>query len=796
MTSADQPQGEIEALRERLSRLSQANLRINESLEFDAVLQDAVDSARDLTGARYGAITIPGEAGQRPDFIVSGLTREEHQGLWEMPQGLGFFQYLSGLQAPLRVSDIAGHLRALGMPGFSPPVPASALLVAPVRHQGIGVGTIYLAHDLAGQEFSREDEETLVMFASQAALVIANARRHREERRARAYLETLVDTAPVGVVVFDVGTGAPSTINREALRIVEGLREPGQGLEQLLEGLSFRRADGREVSLSELSLAQALGSGETVRAEEILLQAPDGRRVAVLVNATPIAAGEDGGGLESVVVTMQDLAPFEELERQRGRFLDMVSRELRGPLVAIKGSAAAVLRASSLLDPAEVRQFFGIVDAQADRLLDLIGDLLDAARVEAGRLAVSPEPTEASLLLERAAGAFRGGGGRENLLVDLAADLPRVLADRGRVAQVLGRLLENAARHSPESSVIRVSAEREGMHVAFSVADQGVGIAPERLPGLFGRFSGGESDEGEGGLGAGLGLAICRGIVEAHGGRIRAESGGPGLGARFSFTLPASERPEGLLPRPPGQPTGRGRVRVRVLAVDGDPQSLRYLRESLAQGGYQVSATGDPQEALRLMKEERPHLALLELAPPGSDGLELMQALRNIADVPVIFLTGYGRDQVMARAFQLGAEDYIVKPFSATELGARIQAALGRRVAPQRVEPPRPYARGELSIDFERRRVSLADREVRLTAIQYDLLAELAANAGRVVTHQELLQRVWGPANPGGPKAIRTHVNRLRRRLGEDGENPAYVFAEPRVGYRMPAPDATEPETP
>ena len=95
-----------------------------------------VDSARTLTEARYGAITVPGDAGQRPDFIVSGLTREEHQGLWEMPQGLGFFEYLSGLTTPLRLSDIAGHLGALGMGEFTPPVPASALLVAPIRHLG------------------------------------------------------------------------------------------------------------------------------------------------------------------------------------------------------------------------------------------------------------------------------------------------------------------------------------------------------------------------------------------------------------------------------------------------------------------------------------------------------------------------------------------------------------------------------------------------------------------------------------------------------------------------------------
>ena len=190
--------------------MSEASLRINESLDFDTVLQEVVDSARTLTGSRYGAITVLGENRELSDFFVSGLTEEEHQGLWEMPQGLGFFEYLSGLLAPLRVSNIAEHLSALGMPEFSPPVSASALLVAPIRHRGFSVGTIYLAHEEEGREFSQEDEETLVMFASQAALVIANARRHREEQRARAGLETLVNTSPVGVVVFERRHGGPS----------------------------------------------------------------------------------------------------------------------------------------------------------------------------------------------------------------------------------------------------------------------------------------------------------------------------------------------------------------------------------------------------------------------------------------------------------------------------------------------------------------------------------------------------------------------------------------------------------
>ena len=243
MDQADELHRRIQHLEERLSRLSEAGLRINESLDFDTVLQEVVDSARALTASRYGAITIPGEVFRHPTFIASGLTEEEHQGFWDMPQGLGFFEYLSGLEGPLRVSDIAGHLKVLNMPDFLPSVPAGSLLVAPIRHLGVGIGTIYLAHETGGGEFTQEDEETLVMFASQAAMAIANARRHREERRARADLETLMDTSPVGVVVFDAATGEPTSFNREAGQDRGQSAQPRPvAPEDLLDTLTFKSA--------------------------------------------------------------------------------------------------------------------------------------------------------------------------------------------------------------------------------------------------------------------------------------------------------------------------------------------------------------------------------------------------------------------------------------------------------------------------------------------------------------------------------------------------------------------------
>ena len=785
MRDADELAQENESLRERLSRLSAASLRINESLDFETVLQGVLDSARSLTGARYGVITLLDDAGRIQDFLYSGLTPEESRQFAEFPNGMLFFEYLSSIGEPLRLRDFHSYVRELGLPEFLPPMAVSSplpFLAAPIRHLGESVGAFYVGEKEL--EFTPEDEETLVMFASQAALVIANARRHREEQRTRTDLETLVNTTPVGVLVLDAGTGEVRSINREARRIVSDLCAPGGSAEQLLEVLTFRRADGREVSLEEFPLAQGLRTGETVRAEEIVLQAPGGQSVTTLINATPILSEE--GEVDSVVITIQDMTPMEELERLRAEFLGMVSHELRTPLAAIKGSADTLLEASAELDPAEMTQFFRIIRDQSENMRHLIGDLLDVARIETGTLPVSPEPVDATVLVDEARSRFQSGGGRSNLVINLPPDLPRVMADRRRVVQALGNLLSNAAHHSNELSPIRVAAVRDGVHVAFSVADDGVGVPAEQLPHLFRKFSRLDGEErGREIGGSGLGLAICKGIVEAHGGRIRAESDGPGLGSRFTFTLPAVEEAGRRAPTRSRPRQRKEREQTRILCVDDDPQTLRYVRDALTRVGYAPIVTGDPEEVSRLMKEEAPHLVLLDLVLPGSDGIELMKEIREIADVPVIFLSVYGQDEVIARAFDEGAADYVVKPFSPTELAARIRAALRKRAAPELAQPSEPYVRGELTVDYAQRRVTVAGRTVALTIIEYRMLVELSANAGRPLTHEHLLQRVWGPDKGEDSGPVRNIVRRLRRKLGDDPGNPSYIFAEPSVGYRM-----------
>ena len=775
-----------QALRERLSRLSEASVRINESLDFNVVLQEVIDNARYLTNARYGVISTMDEVGGLDALLTSGTTEEEHLKLIELPGGTRIFDHFSKIPGPLRLDNYYEYAVSVGLNGWLP-MTVFAGMAAPIRHRGEPVGIIWLGHAQEDKTFSEEDAETLVMFASQAAMVISNARRYRDEMRSRTDLETLISTTPVGVAVFDARTGATVSTNREWMRIINALLAPEEPSENLRETLTIRRADGRELSLAEVHMNQLLRAGEKVRAEEMVFSVPDGRSVTVLLNGNPLLSKD--GEVESLIVTMQDMTPLKEVELLRAEFLAMVSHELRTPLATVRGSVTALLEEPSDIHPVEMRQFHRIILEQTDRMRALIAELLDVARIETGTLPVSPEPTDLAVLIGEAENAFRIGGNRHDLRIDVPPDLPWIMADKSRILQVLGNLLANASRHSPESSTIRVKTTPGDLQVSVSVSDGGMGIPAESLPHLFRKFSRLEAEE-EGGD-TGLGLAVCKGIVEAHGGRIWAESDGPGLGAKFTFTIPTVDA-AGFVspvqaPQPDTQSTRRSvREHTRILAVDDDDLALRYIRDALIKAGYTVIATGDPGDVPRLLEEEKPHLVLLDLMLPGVDGVDLMKDIMRTGDVPVIFVSAYGQDQLVARAFEMGADDYVVKPFSPTELVARIRAVLRRRTTS---EPSIPYIVGDLTIDYTERLVTLRGNPIVLTAIQYRLLVELSANAGRVVTYQSLLSRVWGADGDGDVRPIRTAISTIRHKLGDDADNPTYIFTEPRVGYKMPKAD-------
>ena len=785
MERDDPEMREIDRLRARLAKMSEVSRRIIESWDLSTVLQEVVDGARSLTDAQYGAVGVFDDSGRIREFITSGITYEQRQLLGEPPRGLGILGYLNEIQGPLRLADLARHSHSVGFPENHPTM--KTFLGVPIRHLGEPVGNIYLTEKEGAEEFSEEDQETLIMFASQAAVAIGNALKYQEEQQARDEMETerrrsaaLVESSPVGVMVVDASTRTFASVNQEAERILGMSPEPGSTLVRYHEVAIYRRTDGTRYESHERPLARALDRGEVVRAEEILFDLPDGRRVTTLVNATPIYS--DDGKIVSAIAVIQDMTPLEELQRLRNEFLAMVSHELRTPLTMIKGCTGIVLDSSSRIGISEFLQYFRMIDEQSDRLRDLVNNLLDMTQIEAGALSVSLEPTDVETLVDEARAAFIRRGARNPVEVELAPALPSIEADRQRITQVLDNLMSNASKYSPDASTIEVNVSHDEFHVTVSVADKGEGIPNDQLSNLFRKFSRISNDGSRHNVaGEGLGLAICKGIVEAHGGRIWAESGGEGRGTRVSFTVPVVAD----VPREPATDPSAGPTEWRVLAVDDEPQALWLLRNILSDHGYMVFGASNADEMMHLLELELPDLVLLDLMVPGTSGFEMMTRIRDVSQVPIIFLSANDKEGSVLKALKMGADDYIVKPYSSAELLARIAASLRKRGWYATPAPRSVYQLGDLTINFADRSVTVSGSPVRLSRTEHKLLFELATNAGRVLTHSQIIQRVWDETYFGDSQIIRAAVKNLRRKLGDDAKNPKYIHTEPRVGYRM-----------
>ena len=231
-------------------------------------------------------------------------------------------------------------------------------------------------------------------------------------------------------------------------------------------------------------------------------------------------------------------------------------------------------------------------------------------------------------------------------------------------------------------------------------------------------------------------------------------------------------------------------TQTRILVVDDEPKLVRLVREILTAVHYQVLAACSGMNALESIATEQPDLVLLDLILPGEmDGYEVARRVREFSDVPIIMLTAKVREADILRGFEIGADDYITKPFSAKELLARIRAVLkrskGEVVAPAESE----FEYGSLKIDLARRRVTLGGRLIRLTPTEYSLLHELAMHCDQVMLHEQLLAAVWGPEYRDDLDYLRAYVHYLRQKLESDPSDPKIILSIPGVGYMLACPD-------
>ena len=228
----------------------------------------------------------------------------------------------------------------------------------------------------------------------------------------------------------------------------------------------------------------------------------------------------------------------------------------------------------------------------------------------------------------------------------------------------------------------------------------------------------------------------------------------------------------------------------RILIVDDEPRYLRLLEANLRTEGYEVSSAQDGVQALDVFSSQPIDLVLLDIMMPRMDGFSVCQRLREFSDVPIIILTAKGEEQDRVRGLDLGADDYLVKPFSATELLARVRAVLRRSQMPTESGQTRLFTHGDLKIDYARAEVWRAEQPISLSATEYRLLLQFTHNVGNILTSEDLLTGVWGPEYKAEKEILWVSIARLRQKLEEDPHSPIHIVTRSGLGYLMPPVDA------
>ncbi len=400
--------------------------------------------------------------------------------------------------------------------------------------------------------------------------------------------------------------------------------------------------------------------------EEVIIEKPE--KKVLKVKTSP--ALDENGNLLGYVRTIQDITLEKEIDEMKSEFISTVAHEFRIPLTSIKGYVDLILEgeAGELNEVQE--EFLSIVRKNNERLVNLINDFLDISRIESGRVEFKIKEHHIDKIVSDVIKTFGELIERKEMKVKLniPSELPQAMVDHERITQVLNNLVSNAIKYSLPGGKIEISVTADGNFETISVADTGAGISLEDCENLFKKFYRVDSSLTQEIGGSGLGLSICKTIVEMHGGKIWVESEA-GKGSTFSFTVPVAKKEKKKKP----QLVKQG---MRVLVVDDEPDIANLIQIYLEKEGYFVIKAYDGEEALKLARKEKPDLITLDIMMEGMDGFEVLRRLKadtNTASIPVVVLSAVLDEE---KGYRLGAADYLAKSIDQDKLTYTINRLL------------------------------------------------------------------------------------------------------------------------
>lgn len=666
-----------EDLREELrvnEILGRVNATLTTELDQEKIVQAVTDAATEIAQAEMGAFFYNAYDEHQELFTLvtlSGLPADRFSE-FPMPRNTEIFETTFRGSGVLRADDITRDLRYgksspfHGIPAGHPPV-TSYLAVPVVSRSGEVHGGLFFGHSTPAR-FTERHERHILGLASLAAIALDNVRLYDDLRDSADRLSLTLDAADLGDWIWDTNSdlvtfsdraaeifGIPSGPYMTWTKMIEMLHEDerdaiGGAVLAAIENhapydVEYRvnRPDGLQVWVSAIGRAQYDPSG----------------KVAGMYGVVA-----DISGRKAMEVQLRERADaLAQADRRKDEFLATLAHELRNPLAPLR-SGLDLLRIKRD-DTQAIGTVHAMMERQIKHMVHLVDDLLDVSRITRGALALRMEEVDlastVAAAVETAEPSIAQKGHRFSLRLP---DRPvRFLADPTRMAQILGNLLNNAAKYTPNEGHISLEASEEDGELHISVSDTGIGFDSIQREQLFEMFTQVHTDKHAAG-GLGIGLTLSRRLVELHGGRLEAESAGPGLGSRFSVRLPLPD-PQSLGETPITDGRASGDGKRRILVADDNVDAADLLKAMLSSMGHEVVTANDGVQALSAGSEFKPDVMILDIGMPNMDGRETARRTRQEAwgkNVRLIALTGWGQPSDRHLTSEAGFDQHLVKP--------------------------------------------------------------------------------------------------------------------------------------